>query len=111
MASQSGRVVLLTGAAGGIGRAITDVLLAAGHSVAAVDRDHAALDRLTARHAAAKDRLHPIVADLGTERAAKVPWPPLVPSLALSKPSSTMPASACRASGPTPRRALPASRN
>ena len=32
-----------------------------------VDRDRAALERLTARHAAAKDRLHPIVADLGTE--------------------------------------------
>ena len=67
MASQSGRVVLLTGAAGGIGRVITDVLLAAGHSIAAVDRDRAALDKLTARHAAAKDRLLPIVADLGTE--------------------------------------------
>jgi NAD(P)-dependent dehydrogenase (short-subunit alcohol dehydrogenase family) len=61
------RVVLLTGAAGGIGRAITDALLAAGHSVAAVDRDQAALDRLTAQHGAAKDRLHPIVADLASE--------------------------------------------
>jgi NAD(P)-dependent dehydrogenase (short-subunit alcohol dehydrogenase family) len=67
MASPSGRVVPLTGAAGGIGRVITNVLLAAGHSVAAVDRDQAALDRLTARHGAASDRLHPIVADLGTE--------------------------------------------
>ena len=67
MASPSGRIVLLTGAAGGIGRVITNVLLAAGHSVAAVDRDQAALDRLTARHGAASDRLHPIVADLGTE--------------------------------------------
>jgi NAD(P)-dependent dehydrogenase (short-subunit alcohol dehydrogenase family) len=67
MAAQSGRVVLLTGAAGGIGRVMTAALLAAGHSVAAVDRDQAALDRLTARHGAASDRLHPIVADLGTE--------------------------------------------
>ena len=68
MASSSrGRVVLLTGAAGGIGRAMTDALLAAGHSVAAVDRDQIALEKLTARHDGAKDRLHPIVADLGSE--------------------------------------------
>ncbi len=62
-----GRVVLLTGAASGIGWAMTDALLAAGHSVAAVDRDQAALDRLTVRHGAARDRLHPIVADLDSE--------------------------------------------
>src|SRR3984885_6808301 len=67
MAAQSGRVVLLTGAAGGIGRAMTDALLAAGHSVAAVDRDQAALEKLTARHGGAKDRLRAIVADLGSE--------------------------------------------
>lgn len=72
MASAGGRVVLLTGAAGGIGLAMTDALLAAGHRVAAVDRDAKALDRLSARHAEtkdqaknqAKDRLHPILADL-----------------------------------------------
>ena len=34
-----GRVVLVTGAAGGIGRAMTEALLADGHSIAAVDRD------------------------------------------------------------------------
>src|SRR5580704_12974863 len=62
----SARVVLLTGAAGGIGKAITDALLAAGHCVAAVDRDAGALDRLAAAHAKTKDRLHPIRADLGT---------------------------------------------
>lgn len=67
MTSPRGRVVLLTGAAGGIGRAMTDALLAAGHSVAAIDRDQAALEKLTALHAAAKNRLHPIVADLGSE--------------------------------------------
>ncbi len=65
--SPRGRVVLLTGAAGGIGWAMTDALLAAGHSVAAADRDQAALDRLTAQHGAAKDRLYPIVADLSSE--------------------------------------------
>jgi len=68
MASPSGRgrVVFLTGAAGGIGKAMTDALLAAGHSVAAVDRDAGALERLAALHSDAKDRLHPIAADLGT---------------------------------------------
>jgi len=64
MTSAGSRVVFLTGAAGGIGVAMTDALLAAGHCVAAVDRDAKALDRLSARHAGGKDRLHPIVADL-----------------------------------------------
>ena len=64
MTSAQSRVVLLTGAAGGIGVAMTDALLAAGHRVAAVDRDAKALDRLSARHAKTKDRLHPILADL-----------------------------------------------
>jgi NAD(P)-dependent dehydrogenase (short-subunit alcohol dehydrogenase family) len=63
---QHGRVVLLTGAAGGIGRVMADALLAAGHAVAAVDRDAAALARLGAEHGDAKDRLHPIAADLAT---------------------------------------------
>jgi NAD(P)-dependent dehydrogenase (short-subunit alcohol dehydrogenase family) len=66
MASGNNRVVFLTGAAGGIGREMTAALLAAGHSVAAVDRDATALDRLVADHAKAKDRLHPIPADLAT---------------------------------------------
>ena len=64
--SQNPRVVLLTGASGGIGRVMTGALLAAGHAVAAVDRDAAALTRLAAQHGDAKDRLHPIVADLAT---------------------------------------------
>ncbi len=71
LASQRGRVVLLTGAAGGIGAVMTDALLAAGHSVAAVDRDEAALDRLVTRHGGAKDRLQPIVADLAGEAACQ----------------------------------------
>ncbi|MBO0718146.1 MAG: SDR family oxidoreductase [Rhizobiales bacterium] len=73
MASTSGRIVFLTGAAGGIGVAMTDALLSEGHSVAAVDRDAKALDRLSARRAQSKDRLYPILADLadaeGCERA------------------------------------------
>jgi NAD(P)-dependent dehydrogenase (short-subunit alcohol dehydrogenase family) len=58
------RVVLVTGAAGGIGAAITQALVEAGHSVAAVDRDAAALDRL-----AASDRIHPFLIDLSSASA------------------------------------------
>ncbi len=64
MPSAQSRVVFLTGAAGGIGLAMTDALLAAGHRVAAVDRDAEALERLAARQPDAKDRLHLIFADL-----------------------------------------------
>ncbi len=62
------RIVLLTGAAGGIGRVMTEALLAEGHSVAAVDRDPAALDRLATLTSArdAPKRLHPILTDLST---------------------------------------------
>jgi len=69
--SNGGRVVLLTGAAGGIGSAITEALLADGHSVAAADRNEAALTRLAAIHAltGASARLEPILADLADARA------------------------------------------
>ncbi|MFL4971361.1 MAG: SDR family NAD(P)-dependent oxidoreductase [Xanthobacteraceae bacterium] len=69
----SARVVLLTGAAGGIGRVMAAALLADGHSVAAVDRDGAGLEQLTkrARQEGASDRLHAIVADLQDERAGE----------------------------------------
>ncbi|MFL5103138.1 MAG: SDR family NAD(P)-dependent oxidoreductase [Xanthobacteraceae bacterium] len=69
----SARVVLLTGAAGGIGRVMAAALLADGHSVAAVDRDGAGLEQLTkrARREGASDRLHAIVADLQDERAGE----------------------------------------
>src|SRR5438445_182451 len=63
MANQ-GRVVLLTGAAGGIGRVMTQALLADGHRVAAVDRDASSLEKLKAqcgRH----ERLYPVLAELG----------------------------------------------
>jgi NAD(P)-dependent dehydrogenase (short-subunit alcohol dehydrogenase family) len=58
------RVVLVTGAAGGIGAAIVKALIADGHSVAAVDRDAAALARLDA-----SGRIHPFLIDLVTESA------------------------------------------
>jgi NAD(P)-dependent dehydrogenase (short-subunit alcohol dehydrogenase family) len=65
-ARSSGRVVLVTGAAGGIGRVITAALLKDGHAVAAVDRDAEALKRLAAAHDApeTKGRLHTIAEDL-----------------------------------------------
>ena len=60
------RVVLVTGAAGGIGAAITRALVIAGHSVAAVDRDAERLKQLgTSGH------IHPIVADLSSEAACR----------------------------------------
>jgi NAD(P)-dependent dehydrogenase (short-subunit alcohol dehydrogenase family) len=55
------RVVLITGAAGGIGRAMVAAALVTGHRVAAVDRDAAGLAALGADAAA-----HPIRADLAT---------------------------------------------
>ena len=61
------RVILLTGAAGGIGTVMTKALIAAGHAVAAVDRDGKALDRLVAAVGAGPERLHPIVAELTEE--------------------------------------------
>jgi NAD(P)-dependent dehydrogenase (short-subunit alcohol dehydrogenase family) len=68
MSNGPGRVVLLTGAAGGIGCIMTQALLAHGHRVAAVDRDAGGLERLAAAAQAGKagDRVHPIVADLFT---------------------------------------------
>src|SRR5262245_37906000 len=63
---ETGRVVVLTGAAGGIGRVMTEALLADGHAVGAVDRDAARLEQL-AKLPAAAQRLATIVADLGTE--------------------------------------------
>jgi NAD(P)-dependent dehydrogenase (short-subunit alcohol dehydrogenase family) len=61
------RVVLVTGAAGGIGTAITRALIGAGHIVAAVDRDAAGLARL----GAASGYIHPLVADLAHEAACR----------------------------------------
>src|SRR5262249_44193253 len=60
------RVALVTGAAGGIGRAMTSALLGDGHAVAAVDRDAAARDeppKLAGQHGAS-ERFDPLVADL-----------------------------------------------
>jgi NAD(P)-dependent dehydrogenase (short-subunit alcohol dehydrogenase family) len=67
MAQTDARVVLLTGAAGGIGTVMTKALLEAGHFVAAVDRDASALDRLAAALGAGRERLHAIIAELTVE--------------------------------------------
>jgi NAD(P)-dependent dehydrogenase (short-subunit alcohol dehydrogenase family) len=60
------RTILITGAAGGIGRAMVDAALGAGHAVAALDRDAAALAVLPAH-----GLLHPILADLATEQGCR----------------------------------------
>jgi NAD(P)-dependent dehydrogenase (short-subunit alcohol dehydrogenase family) len=62
MAESKGRVVLLTGAAGGLGSVMTAALLQDGHAVAAVDRNAETLKTLTAAHDA--KRLLPILADV-----------------------------------------------
>ena len=61
------RVVLITGAAKGIGAAITRAIARAGHSVAAVDCDRAALKQLCEEPGLQK--VFPIVADLTAEDA------------------------------------------
>jgi len=66
MAATTARVVLVTGGAGGIGRAMVAALLDAGHAVAAMDRDAAALDALRALHPE-EERLHAFRADLAAE--------------------------------------------
>ncbi len=67
MAHTDGRVVLLTGAAGGLGSVMMTALIEAGHSVAALDRNTAALDRLAASLQAARPRLLLLTADVSIE--------------------------------------------
>jgi NAD(P)-dependent dehydrogenase (short-subunit alcohol dehydrogenase family) len=61
------RVVVLTGAAGGIGSAIAKALIDAGHLLAAVDLNGTALDRLS--DLCNSDHLFPVLADLTAEAA------------------------------------------
>jgi NAD(P)-dependent dehydrogenase (short-subunit alcohol dehydrogenase family) len=62
------RVILLTGAAGGLGRVMTQALIADGHRVAAVDRDAGRLDQLKTPPGAG-ERLHTVAFDLASEAA------------------------------------------
>lgn len=69
MPANTSRVILLTGAAGGLGTVMTAALIEAGHAVAAVDRDTAALERLSKRPVVAQHRARFLAldADLGDE--------------------------------------------
>ncbi|MFT8244303.1 SDR family NAD(P)-dependent oxidoreductase [Roseomonas sp. BN140053] len=62
----AGKVIAVSGAAGGIGEALTRRFLAEGGAVAAVDRDGAALDRLAAALAAG-EALLPCPTDVSRE--------------------------------------------
>jgi len=68
-ANNKSRVVLLTGAAGGLGTVMTTALIEAGHAVAAVDRNEDALERLAATPAVARHRARflPLLADVAVE--------------------------------------------
>ena len=67
------RVAMVTGAAGGIGRAMTQGLLAAGIRVAGVDRDHDPLEALaeSAREQGKAPELLTIQTDLTSDSAAE----------------------------------------
>ena len=62
-------VVIVTGGAQGIGRAITEAYLDAGALVTVVDADSEALDEWTESHAAQRHRVLPLVADVSDEAA------------------------------------------
>lgn len=64
--SLNGKAIILTGAAGGLGRAMVDALAQAGANVAAVDLSEAALQTMAAEIAAggADGRVVPVAADL-----------------------------------------------
>ena len=70
MAGTTSRIVLVTGAAGGIGRAMVASLLAAGHRVAALDYNARGLETLLAEHGS-HPNLHAIEADLSTAKGCE----------------------------------------
>jgi 2-deoxy-D-gluconate 3-dehydrogenase len=69
--SLSGKVALVTGAAGGLGRAMALALAGAGADMALVDRDAAGLERVAAEAQAAGRQCLIIAADLGRPAEAR----------------------------------------
>jgi len=67
--SWTGRTVLVTGAAAGIGGGVADLLVGLGATVVGVDRDAAALDAAAGRQAGAPGRLVPIAVDVADPEA------------------------------------------
>lgn len=67
MTEQSSQTVVLTGAAGGMGRAITEALIDSGRRVVLVDRDAWALRELAATGG---DKVFPIELDISDAKAA-----------------------------------------
>ena len=78
MTKTTPRVVLVTGAAGGIGRAMVAALLSAGHRIAALDHDAKGLRALLAEHQGHPD-LHTIEADLSTASGCEAGMSAAVP--------------------------------
>lgn len=70
------RLVLITGAAGGIGRALVGRFLAGGDRVIAHDRDRAGVDEVAAAHGA--DRVFPISSELPDADALTAALAPVV---------------------------------
>ncbi|MFM7874025.1 MAG: SDR family NAD(P)-dependent oxidoreductase, partial [Actinomycetota bacterium] len=61
------RVAVVTGAAGGIGTAVSHQLGEAGATIIATDVDQGSLDRLVGELEAKKIKVHPIKSDAGKE--------------------------------------------
>src|SRR5579884_3114583 len=70
-ATSTSKIAIVTGAAHGIGRAMTLGLLGAGHRVMANDVDEASLAALTADAGESKSRLKIIAADVGRDESAE----------------------------------------
>ena len=72
MAKTMPRVVLVTGAAGGIGRAMVAALLSAGHRIAALDYDAKGLSALLAERVIAIAAIERIVLAIAQDTVIKI---------------------------------------